>query len=164
MNIIFLDIDGVLNCQDYYSSDRYNRENSTYPLSEIDPFRIKMLNEIIEKTNAKIVISSSWRHGRTIEEMRNIMNEVGFKGEIIDFTPTCRCGMCKRGNEIHKWIEDNKELLGKHYHQFKSYVIIDDDSDMLYWQKDNFFLCDSFSGLTPNIAYKITNFFEGFKK
>jgi hypothetical protein len=163
MNIIFLDIDGVLNCQDYYTSDRFDRENSTYPLSEIDPFRIELLNYIIENTGAKVVISSAWRHNRTIDEMRNIMNECGFKGEIIDFTPSSSCGMCLRGNEIHKWIQDNDNMLGKKYHQFRSYVIIDDDSDMLYWQKENFFHCDSHSGLTPNMAYKIVNFFKSFE-
>ena len=163
MNIIFLDIDGVLNCQDYYRSDRYNRENSTYPLSEIDPFRIELLNDIVNQTGAKVVLSSSWRHNRTIEEMMGILNECGFKGEIIDFTPCSRCSMCFRGNEIQKWIENNKELLGKPYHQFNTYVIIDDDSDMLYWQRNNFYHCDGYSGLTPNMAYKIINFFKSFE-
>lgn len=163
MNIIFLDIDGVMNCEDFYHSSRYIRDIKSYPISEIDPFRVEILNDIIQKTNAKIVISSSWRHGRTIEEMRNIMNEVGFKGEIIDFTPSCSCRMCVRGNEIHRWIQDNEKLIGKGYHQFNSYAILDDDSDMLYWQRNNFFHCDAYSGLTPNIAYKMINFFKSFE-
>jgi hypothetical protein len=160
MNIIFLDIDGVLNCEDFYKNR--GEETRNYPLCEIDPFRIELLNNIITEVDVKIVISSSWRHNGPIEELRNIFTEVGFKGDIIDFTPTSRCSMCMRGNEIHKWIKDNEKLLGKPYHQYKSYVIIDDDSDMLYWQKDNFFHTDAYSGLTPNMAYQIINFFKSF--
>ena len=42
---------------------------------------------------------------------------------------------------------------------YNNYAIIDDDSDMLLWQKDNFFQTDSYSGLTPTTCYKIKNFF-----
>lgn len=43
--------------------------------------------KIIEKTNLKIVLSSTWRLKYDIEFMQNIFQELGIKGEIIDFTP-----------------------------------------------------------------------------
>lgn len=48
MRVIFLDIDGVL-----------NSKNSPY---EINERCVKRLAKIVKKTEAKIVISSNWRH------------------------------------------------------------------------------------------------------
>ena len=58
MNIIFLDIDGVLNSLPYFESikgvkyDKYN---------EISNFHLKKLSEIYHTCNAQIVLSSTWR-------------------------------------------------------------------------------------------------------
>lgn len=58
MNIIFLDIDGVLNSLSYFESikgikhDKYN---------EISDFHLKKLSEIYHTCNAQIVLSSTWR-------------------------------------------------------------------------------------------------------
>ena len=38
------------------------------------------------------------------------------------------------------------------------YVILDDDSDMLYWQRNSYFQVDSYSGLTPNLCYRVVNY------
>lgn len=162
MKIIFLDFDGVLNHEVFYGKrmeigiDKY----PTYPLSEIDPESVKNLNYIIEKTDAKVVVSSVWRHGRTIQELQNILDQLGFKGEIIDVTPDFRSDNCLRGNEILKWIKSNEELLGKSYADFENYVILDDDSDMLYWQRNNFIHVDRYVGLTITntfVAIRILN-------
>lgn len=158
MKIIFLDIDGVLNNELFYR--KRHQLNFVgypeYPMSEFDTQCIESLNYLIEKTGAKVVISSTWRIGRTIEELQELLNSVGFKGEIISKTPSMRHldENCLRGNEILKWIKDNRELIGQEYHEFENYVIFDDDSDMLYWQKDNFLLVDRFVGLTMSVTYK----------
>ena len=54
MKVIFLDFDGVLN------SEKYIRTCGHYGVI-IDPSRMVMLKEIIDKTDAKIVLSTSWR-------------------------------------------------------------------------------------------------------
>jgi hypothetical protein len=155
MKIIFLDFDGVLNHEAFYNKrheigrDKY----PPYPLCEIDPDSIRTLNFIIERTEAKVVISSTWRHGRTIEELQNILKYHGFNGEIIDITPSFKDDHSLRGNEILYWIKKNKELIGKQYHEYENYLIFDDDSDMLYWQKDNFIQIDRWVGLTMMDAY-----------
>ena len=79
MKIIFLDIDGVLNSEKWYieifDKNLYpNLEN--YPLCEFDPLAIEQLNLLTDKTNAKIVISSTWRMGRTIDELKNIFARI----------------------------------------------------------------------------------------
>lgn len=48
MKVIFLDIDGVLNT----NSDR-----------EISSDKLKLLSELVSKTGADVVLSSSWRYG-----------------------------------------------------------------------------------------------------
>lgn len=49
--IIFLDIDGVLNTS-------FTRERN----EPIDEFRVAYLAEVVHKTNAKIVLTSTWRY------------------------------------------------------------------------------------------------------
>ena len=54
MKVIFLDIDGVLNT----NSDR-----------EISNDKLKLLSELIFKTGADVVLSSSWRYGWNQSEL-----------------------------------------------------------------------------------------------
>ena len=65
MKIIFLDIDGVLNHEAFYK-ERYERvqngEKLNHPYSEIDSNSVTNLNSLIADTDAKVVISSTWRH------------------------------------------------------------------------------------------------------
>ena len=149
MKIIFLDIDGVLNHEAFYR-ERHQRvmngEKINHPYSEIDTKCVDNLNKLIEDTDAKVVISSTWRHSG-IDYCRDVLEYHGFKGEIIDITPNLRGQGCLRGNEILQWIRDNHALVGDYYN-FTEYVILDDDSDMLYWQRNNFLLIDRFVGLT----------------
>lgn len=51
MNIIFLDVDGELTYSDYSNDKTF----------DIDVEKVKLLKLLCDKTNAKVVISSSWR-------------------------------------------------------------------------------------------------------
>lgn len=157
MNIIFLDIDGVLNCQIYFEKDR-SEGIIKHPLSSLCKERIGWLNELCKEINAVVVLSSTWRH-YGLKYCQEVLTEAGANFEIIDITPDLRGEHCLRGNEIFKWIKDNEGLIG-YSGDFRSYVIIDDDSDMLLWQREHFFQTDTYSGLTPNICYKIKRFFN----
>ena len=157
MRIIFLDIDGVLNCELFYKN---RKQEGTYAQQSICTDRVKWLNELCKDTGAKVVLSSTWRLGRTIEEIREIFTEVGGTFEVIDKTPNLRHEGCVRGNEIYDWIAKNTELIGCLGANYKDYVIIDDDSDMLLWQAEHFFKTDNYSGLTPTTCYKIKRFFN----
>ena len=54
MKVIFLDIDGVLNC-----SKTHNPRNLPYV---IDPKLLKRFERLLERTGAKVVLSSTWRY------------------------------------------------------------------------------------------------------
>jgi hypothetical protein len=54
MRVIFLDIDGVLNCK-----ETPNPRKLPYI---VDPKLLDRLNRLIERTGAKVVLSSTWRY------------------------------------------------------------------------------------------------------
>jgi histidinol phosphatase-like enzyme len=182
-NVIFLDHDGVLNCQLFYTEKFKHLERfDGIPLykvvkkflrklvkeeviSDLDYYksqtcekRIDMLNELCKETNSAIVLSASMRSGWSVEDLQRIFNYCGATFTIIDKTGYCNCRI--RGVEIHNWLKDNcMKWFGVEYYDFYRYAIIDDDSDMLLNQQYNFFQTDNYNGLTPTTCYKIKRFF-----
>ena len=155
MRLIFLDFDGVLNSQFWYV-----RTNGSRGRDDLDTDAIGFLNNLIAATDAKVVVSSTWRLNRTVEELQAILDRNGFKGEVVGKTKDLRGEGCLRGNEIRCWIEDNPTMLGgRASWDYSDYVIFDDDSDMLYWQKDNFIHIDPYAGLTPNSVFRAKKIF-----
>ena len=130
--IVFLDIDGVLN------SKRFHRERdeacpeseSTYDLDwQLDCVAVARLNRLIAATEAKIVISSSWRTLLDPSELKRILVEHGLLAEIIGATPhkapemLARYGSFNvRGHEIDYWLRKHPDV--------DRFVILDDDADM----------------------------------
>ena len=57
MKVIFLDIDGVLNSNEWNDTHPLEISNGNY----IDEEKVKLLSTIINKTNANIVMHSGWR-------------------------------------------------------------------------------------------------------
>ena len=134
--LIFLDIDGVLNC--HTTKERYGC------FLGIDQKLIKIFNEIIKKTQAKVVLSSTWRLDNN---WREVMKKNGLQCEFIDRTPHLSDGLYCRGFEINKWLSENK---------VDKYCIIDDDNDMLPGQK--LFHTTFEKGLTEKIADEIIDY------
>src|SRR5438552_12309127 len=83
--VIFLDIDGVL--APIRRWDRYG---------DLDPACIQVLNEIVARGGADVVVSSTWRHGKTIAELQEILEAQGFTGCVLDKTPTPARGADRR--------------------------------------------------------------------
>jgi hypothetical protein len=130
VNIIFLDIDGVLNSGEYMYRRRL--QGSTRSNKAIDPECVNVLNEIVQKTRAHIVVSSSWRIGRTLQQLQRMLYNGGVVGNVLGVTPMpgrfegWHGGMGYfRGDEIQAWIDQHFVSL-----QLKHIVILDDDSDM----------------------------------
>ena len=107
--VIFLDIDGVL--APIRRWDRYG---------DLDRACIRVLNEIVAGAGAEVVISSTWRHGKTVAELREMLEAEGFIGCVIGKTPTGVPG-ADRGDEVAAWLAE---------HAVESYVIIDDHGNM----------------------------------
>lgn len=81
---------------------RLNMEN--YPH---DPCCIQNLNEIITENDPDIVICSTWRKGRTVEGLREILSGWGVNetDRVISKTPSLFDG--NRGREIYEWLQKN---------------------------------------------------------
>ena len=107
--IIFLDIDGVL--APIRRWDRYG---------ELDPGCIQVLNDIVTRAGADVVVSSTWRYGKSVAELQATLESQGFAGSVVDTTPTGAPGS-DRGEEIAAWLAE---------HAVDGYVIIDDHIDM----------------------------------
>lgn len=153
MRLIFLDIDGVLNSELWSKNPESHVDGNR---RWFDPRCVSLLNKLTDKTEASIVVSSTWRVGKTTMELKELLSEMGITGEVISKTGQSESGI--RGVEIHEWMLHNQHLLGCLRHLYRDYVILDDDSDMLYWQRHNYFQVDPYAGLTPNIVYRAQNF------
>lgn len=155
MKIVFLDIDGVLNRQnpdgelEFIEGSCRRSGRTSHSLS---PALINNLNYLTTYTGAKIVVSSTWRLGETLESLQLLLNSVGVTAEVVGVTGVDNSRI--RGVEILQWIKDNIEDA---YYNYKDYVILDDDSDMLLWQKDNFVQTDGLQGLTRGKMWEAIN-------
>lgn len=146
MKLIFLDIDGVLNNEQWYSSGKaqiaylLTGENDIKAYN-FDPDNWKWIEKLIQDTGAKIVISSSWRSfslEKTIEDFTGTAFEPLVE-HIVGVTPYSFAR--HRGKEIQHYLDNCTE-------QIESYVIFDDDTDMLENQRANFVHTDFFNGVT----------------
>lgn len=117
MKIVFLDFDGVLN----------RLTDIAFGQSSFHGEAISRLNDIVRESKAKVVISSSWRVHHSLDELRALLAEVGFQGEIIGCTPIHSheralglpdIGMI-RCQEIQAWIDAQPKPL-------TSFVVLDD--------------------------------------
>lgn len=111
MKIIFLDVDGVLNSDEYMH--RVIHSNITGVEREIDIEKVRLLKQAVNKTGAKIVMTSSIRHtqlgGKVIELLQR-------EGMVVDKTPFMNEA---RGEEIKAWIRENGNV--------EDFVILDDE-------------------------------------
>ncbi|MGM9878818.1 MAG: HAD domain-containing protein [Bacilli bacterium] len=130
MKAVFLDIDGVL-----VHSKYENKENEN-----IDEEKIKLLKKIIDETDAKIILSSSWRsfyesdgklyHYECFYKLKELLKK--HQLEIYSQTPSLVLEAIKdfdnktikfnpettRAGEINLWLNNN---------DVESFVILDDE-------------------------------------
>jgi hypothetical protein len=117
IKVIFLDLDGVLVLN-----------------GSVCMKCCEHLNILTKETNAKIVISSTWRV-KGIEYVKDYLKDY-INGDIIDLTPSLKANSFKapRGTEIKEWL---RTFVGKK-NCVESYVILDDSKDYLISQIDNY--------------------------
>lgn len=144
-----MDIDGVLS----HFKSHWN----------IDHKKVALLEEVLKATGAKIVVSSSWRVG--CRDGKDFVDKMfaGWRSEvhsqkrdslfiesIIDVTDYHGSA---RGDEIQRWLDSHKD-------EVETYVILDDDSDMLEEQLFNFVQTDGWYGIserTVSLAIQVLN-------
>lgn len=157
MKLIFLDIDGVLNHDDFYRRKFDEGFKTVGHDDDICPVSVGFLNRLTDETGAKIVLSSTWRLGLSVPEIQtkfdtwNITGELWGKTRHLNYDKSYLndLGSVERGKEIAYWLET--KLNYKHtawcktthleYIQesgLEQYIILDDDTDMLYNQRNHF--------------------------
>lgn len=172
MKVIFLDHDGVI-CLSTEWGGRYKKQKKwggrklsmtpieipmEYRFDNFNDKAIKVLNEILEKTGAEIVVSSDWKRWCTVEEMGEYYESQGILKKPIAFTPNL--SECDNYGDDFPWsrewdleqtrtLEINQYL--KNHPEVTEWVAIDDldmgKTGMSYsikwvhdWGLDNFVL------------------------
>lgn len=119
--VLFLDIDGVLNTSDFIRAlPAHKREHDRYRLNRA---AVARLEHVRRATGCRIVVSSSWRIGESIETIAAWLREAGLGTIVRDATPVLSK---ERGLEIQAWL-DAHAAEGP----FRV-AVIDDDSDMAH--------------------------------
>ena len=100
LNIIFTDIDGVLQINNPKKWDKKC---------------CKRYNDVCKKLNLKAVVISTWRIEYTQKELQAIFTKQGIDVEIYDYTGVYGLD---RGEEIQIWLDEN---------YVDRYVVLDDN-------------------------------------
>lgn len=111
--ILFLDVDGVLNHEETFLDRK--REDM------IAPECAARLFGLLERTGAKVVLSSSWRGLPGLEAR---LEKAGVMAHVISRTPHNVTNDQVRGHEIEAWLMSHPTPPTR-------YAIVDDESDML---------------------------------
>ncbi|QQS34790.1 MAG: hypothetical protein IPM56_11010 [Ignavibacteriales bacterium] len=134
MNIIFLDIDGVMNSERYY-----RRVNMKAPdWARFDPESVRLLKLLLDEFDARLVITSSWRFGAA-EMLNRELNRYSLKKYLHKNWKTDLIGANERDKEINSWLKKSIDV--------KNFLILDD--------------VDSYSGILRNHFVK-TDIKTGF--
>lgn len=135
MKVLFLDMDGVVNCATTQQRHR--------GFIGIDPYLAFLVGKIQLDTGCSVVISSSWRlmPDDSLDEIRKQVVD------FIDVTPN-NLGQTDRGCEVNAWLELHPEVT--------RHAILDDNTD---FHKDQpLFKTDWNTGITPEIAGLVTKY------
>ena len=124
MNIIFLDVDGVLNSQRYalelWKKTHIQRNGENYPFDEEC---MKNFQTLVRATNAKIVVSSTWRKSESEKRvLLRKLKEYGLDEEVIGYTPIINEIGPTRGQEIKAFLAN---LKGNH-----NFIIVDNSINL----------------------------------
>jgi hypothetical protein len=136
MKVIFLDIDGVLNCR-----KTPNPRKLPYI---VDRKLLKRFMRLLERTGAKVVLSSTWRY-----DPAGLFSAKYWGLPFIDVIPD----MPKRPRrtEILAWLKGRPRV--------KRFVVIDDEDDEL--DELPLFQPSPTTGLTEPICRGVANYLEG---
>lgn len=142
MKYIFLDFDGVLNSDKYFSSFQYKKEAEGVEDARVmliahwmhlDPEAIGFINQLVEQSGAQVVISSTWRLRYSIDEMNKMLSDRGATFKTIAKTPR---GNPKKFSQRVMREDEIQEFLDNLSEPADSFVIIDDMLSMGHLYKN----------------------------
>lgn len=136
MNVIFLDIDGVLNCDETPNPRKF-------PYI-VDPRLLAIFKGLVARTGAEVVLSSSWRTD-PVGLLAAKFYGVPFSDVCPDMPGVSRC------EEMLNWLSAHQDV--------HRYVVIDDESDCL--DDLPLFQPSGKTGLTVEIAEGVARYLSG---
>jgi hypothetical protein len=136
MKVIFLDIDGVLNCDKTPNPRKF-------PYI-IEKKLLARLNGLLERTTAKVVLLSSWRCDPV-----GLLAARHYEVPFIDVCPDKP--KSPRGKEMQKWLSDHPGVT--------RFAIIDDEDDGL--DDLPLFQPSCKTGLTAEIVKGVEKYLSG---
>ncbi len=133
MKVLFLDIDGVLNSvRTAIAHEGFPFDFSEKGMGRFDHTSIALIQKLCRLADVKVVLSSTWRLSFTVVEVSEALGL-----PVIDRTKSLAGN---RGTEIQEWLDRHPEV--------EQYAILDDNSDMLDSQANNFVQTSGDDGLT----------------
>ena len=122
MKVIFLDMDGVMVPFWGAGQDSAMKKDNIWEAEPMSKKAVKILNSILDETDAEIVISSDWRHYYSLPVMREIFKANGVKKLPIAYTNESKhyiAGNLEGGREVEisLWVK---------HHRIDYWVAIDD--------------------------------------
>lgn len=111
--VLFLDIDGVLNSEAWFSGP----DNTPGQLGKLDPEACALLEQVIQRTGCKLVLSSSWRYSISPLAIESLLEERGT--ESACFLESTGPDLSTRDDEILLWTKT---------HPVSEWAAIDDTS------------------------------------
>jgi hypothetical protein len=116
----------------------------------VDTRKVLRLRDIIERTGAELVLSSTWRYGA---EPNALYVEKYALRELIAEFKRVRCPLWVDMTPIIPRVNREKEIFAWLYtHDVDNFVILDDVREELNWYKDRLVLTSMFDGLTKERA------------
>lgn len=128
MKILFLDLDGVLNCHEH---------NPEVLCGQIHKDKVALLNDVLRRTGAKLVLSSAWRylvhrgdmklvglewllrsHGVLAGRLIGITRKDTMVREVYNGEPRTWPASNERGQQIADWLAMNRRGA--------TYAVVDD--------------------------------------
>ena len=121
MKVLFLDHYGVLCLStkpvtrtefSMPTSDEFADTGITF-FSDFDPKAVAVLNDIIQRTGAEIVISSDWKRETTLSGMCEFYQKQGIKKMPLAYTdwlPGAATYHQQRAGEINAWLDQHPEI------------------------------------------------------
>lgn len=117
MKVIFLDVDGVLN-------HRFSKARCGGVIG-IEKQKVELLSKIIKATDAKVVLTSTWRTGlddslKPCDKCgKYLLKRLMKYGGISIFGKTEYLNVWNRGEEIIEWLKKHGDV--------ESWIVLDDE-------------------------------------
>lgn len=153
--IIFLDFDGVLvtgRCQMQLRETNGTLRDEHGAL--FDPECVKLLKDVIDATDADIVVSSTWKMEMSLEGILRMWSDRVLPGRVIGVTPDI--DPIHRGDEIVAWLDACGEDC--------RYAIIDDTPFTDFFREEqlpHLFKVDERVGIDEDTVRSVIDYFNG---